>query len=520
MNLFEKYLRGRTASVLAYLIPIALSSQAFGNLTEKSSSGLYECHGSLAVFGKYIDTCLVSTLAAKDWYVNSSTGSDSLGDGTTTNPFKTIQRCIDEIPPVIKHKQHIYLSDGVYNESSRSPGEMPRPAVVYLNEHWVSGRTDIPGGVMDGYLVLIGESEEGTIIQTSNDYVYGIYSSHNEIGLQNLSIKAGSSATQALCTTHRSGSYVHADHVSFLGENLSRFGIIAEAGGWAELVNCTLKESVVHNVLVYAGSAINLAGESLVGGSNGAYGILATGYLQINAGTSVSSKVYIANGGVLTAQGASSNFVSLAQIDLSNASMNATYTNISGAIISYNSNIVFTASNWSSTFKLNGGLLRLGGAKSFIAPETASSVADPLTVSNGGVVQKDATTQIVRVGGVISAEKYNYVTNAINANSVAIPLTLVGGQSSSIVLTSVASRSGCTLGAVYGVFNNTPPPDGYLLTVTNVSADIELIEGSSSIIGTGGKVILGVANGESTSITFQWLSSIGKWVEISRSSPR
>lgn len=61
---------------------------------------------------------IVGTLQGDVTYYVSPSGSDSTGDGTSTKPFKTIQRALGVIPSDLgRYTVTIYIADGTYDES-------------------------------------------------------------------------------------------------------------------------------------------------------------------------------------------------------------------------------------------------------------------------------------------------------------------------------------------------------------------------------------------------------------------
>jgi len=54
------------------------------------------------------------TTAAITLYVNAATGSDTTGDGSSSAPYATIQKAINQIPPIINHTVTINVADGTY----------------------------------------------------------------------------------------------------------------------------------------------------------------------------------------------------------------------------------------------------------------------------------------------------------------------------------------------------------------------------------------------------------------------
>ena len=224
--------------------------------------------GGLSSTAKYNKiTVSIKASTVDEWYVNQSTGQDTIGAGyDVLSPAKTIQFVIDSMPDMLsaRYTQKINLSAGTFNESSRPTSEMARPAIVWPNDKFISNRTTQASGAVTGALVIEGQGVGVSIIQTNpaDGYLYGVYASGCEIALYNLSVladeSAGASDSSSLVVSHR-GAYVHGKNVH-LGSANAQLGLVCEAGGWAEFISSSIKDCGGTDVVVYQDSAASLAG--------------------------------------------------------------------------------------------------------------------------------------------------------------------------------------------------------------------------------------------------------------------
>jgi len=81
-----------------------------------STSNMYKIDTQMKINADGIATKVTKTTAGITYYVNGSTGSDITGDGTSGNPFETIQHAIDILPKYLEHVVLISVSNGTYAE--------------------------------------------------------------------------------------------------------------------------------------------------------------------------------------------------------------------------------------------------------------------------------------------------------------------------------------------------------------------------------------------------------------------
>lgn len=90
-----------------------------------------------------LPTNLVCETTTDITYYVATTGSDTTGDGTQANPFKTIQYAINKLPQIINHIVNINISAGTYNEDVLISGFNGKGAIL------VTGTTSLS----DNYII-------------------------------------------------------------------------------------------------------------------------------------------------------------------------------------------------------------------------------------------------------------------------------------------------------------------------------------------------------------------------------
>ena len=84
------------------------------------------------------------TTADMDIYV-ATTGSDETGDGSSGNPYATIQHAIDTLPDLIAHSVTIHVADGTYNEQVNISNKVGVTSSASLT---LEGNTTTPANVV------------------------------------------------------------------------------------------------------------------------------------------------------------------------------------------------------------------------------------------------------------------------------------------------------------------------------------------------------------------------------------
>ncbi|KTF14839.1 phage tail protein [Pseudoalteromonas sp. H105] len=447
-----------------------------------------------------------------DWYVDPVNGIDAFSHGISIErPAKTPQFALDSLPDIVGYQQTINLAEGVYKESSRMPGEMPRPAVIYPQGRYISRRAAQSGDDLVGMIVIKGAGVESTIIEPSKNrgYPFGVYCSGTEIAIQDLSIKPDESGAETLITSHRS-AYVHCRNVKLSGEGISKLGLVCEAGGWAELIDSEVVKCSVQDVVVYPTSGASLAG-SLTKVSK----ITVTGFLQLAYGAEINGVSTIATGGQLQCAGSETNKVKIkGALKLDNSTFSGSFCEISGSITGRGADLKLSSSNWSRGITLFGGLCRLLGSKSFITPAAKSEVMEPLILRDGARLVKEPNTIMVNANGDLVGEDYGRNKQVISSNGQNIALSLTGKNSTIEIYGAAQNHYGCKIGSVQGVYPGTPPGDGAILHIIGTAYNTELVDSENFKI-PGGSVSVGSLPASYSGLTILYSSESKKWQVVS-----
>lgn len=448
-------------------------------------------------------------------YVDPVNGNDTDNHGLSRSyPFKTLQRAFDSLPLNINHQQTIVQMGGVCNTSSRSAASMPRPAILYTQGKNISPRTDSSGGNVRGMVVFKGES--GAILEANPvaGYPYGIYGATREIGVQDLEIRpAGSGITQALVTANRNAYlFLQGVNVNAAAGAGAALGVVCESGGFAEIINSTLTGATGYDLVVYAGSGASVARPGGVGTLGK---VLVSGDCDIAVGGRLTGNSLVGAGGRLSLTGTTSARV-LVSGDINvdpGGVISGVYADIIGNIVGRGMDMRLSSCGWSKTLTALGGTLRLDASKSYVAPATVSEVASPIVLRDGAELVPDPSTEIRNNANVLVSQDYGRQVVAPNANGYVIPITLEEKLTTMTLNASGANRTGCTLGAVQGIFPGSRAPDGAVLIVgcaAGGSFSTQIIEGSTAII-PGGGITIGVSSTNYSGATFQYASDVDRW---------
>lgn len=457
-----------------------------------------------------------TTLDAETWYVNASTGSDNNDGKTALTAFQTIQHAIDQLPPVICNKQIIQLANGTYNVNNRAPADNPRNAVVFINEKWISGRTDQTGGGVDttGYLVIKGGSVAGTIIETTATLTAGVYASEcNNVGLSNLTIKANHANTVSLLVSHRTGTYVQASSIVLDGNGgQADYGCYTEAGsvleitGPSEIKGCAVGAQVLNISTLVVADTMNIDATNTVGVS------CSTGEFLAANQTVIASPITIAENGFFMTRGtdATDRVTLSGAINARQGGLDCTFTNITGAVDAVATTINLNDADWSNSILAKGGNVHVrGGSNSFVSPATQNTTTSPLSVVDGGSVFVESGSSILGSDG--KKGNVGYIPQNVSANGTTV--TLYGPVYNTHFFTGAGALR---TGTILPVVNNSGIAfmEGQLMQLCGNTWGVQFIDSTTAQFA-GGSVTVGNSVGQYFGVTVVFYD--GKWRELSRS---
>lgn len=457
-----------------------------------------------------------TTLDAETWYVNASTGSDNNDGKTALTAFQTIQHAIDQLPPVICNKQIIQLADGTYNVNNRDPADNPRNAVVFINEKWISGRTDQTSGGADttGYLVIKGTSVAGTIIETTATLTAGVYASEcNNVGLSNLTIKANHANTVSLLVSHRTGTYVQASSIVLDGNGgQADYGCYTEAGsvleitGPSEIKGCAVGAQTFNISTIVVADTMNIDATNTVGVS------CVTGEFLAANETTIASPITVAENGFFMARGtdATDRVIISGAITARQGAIDCTFANITGAVDAVGTTINLNDVDWSNSIIALGGDVHVrGSSNSFIAPATQNTTANPLTVTDNGSVYVELGSSIV--GSDSKNGNVGYLSQNVSANGTTV--TLYGPSYDTHFFSGAGALR---TGTILPVVNNDGVAfmEGQLLYLCGNTWGVQFVDSTTAQFA-GGSCTVGNSAGQYFGVTMVFYD--GKWREVSRS---
>lgn len=477
--------------------------------------------GAWSVDGQvvYVDTA--ETHGPATIYVDASIGDDIKNHGLSARyPFATLQRAFDSLPAIIRHQQTIVLAEGVYNKSSRPVDSMPRPSIFYPQGKVTSARTAQKGDFLIGMVVIRGQGVAKTFIEPnpSAGYVYGPYiSAGTEIALEDLTVRSTEkNNVGALLTSHRN-AYVHIRRVAIESSSLP-MGVVCEAGGFVEAIDCSFTGATSYDLIVYAGSGVSIAavqGESNIGKA------LVAGNCDLVTGAKFTGTTLVASTGKLNLTGRETKRTTVLGDLLVDpgGTVNGAYVDIAGNVISRGGEIRLSASAWSKTITMFGGVIRLDGAKSYLASANRSEVSRPLVLRNGAELIYETTLQLRNNEGLAKGIDYGVQRVVADSDGYSIPLFLQGRTTVLAVGVSGAKTDGvtkCTLGKVQNLAREIQPPEGailYLMPLAVGVAGIELVNGETAIIPSG-SVKIGGQEGEYAGATLVYSALASRWMLI------
>ncbi len=202
-------------------------------------------------------------------YVNGTTGSDTLYDGTsatvvagtTKGPFKTIQKGVDtafKFLPSAQYAMTVQVADGTYLESVRTP-TIPGPNLI------INGNAASPGNV------IIDSTSKGSTI---------VVSGPNVVTVQNLRFQMPNSIASAGASATGAGASLTC--LNTISGPCAGWCFLANGLGGVTIGNHTFLANVGYAFAAYRNGAINLGGGAVY---------------QIGAAMSVSAFAMAVSGG-------------------------------------------------------------------------------------------------------------------------------------------------------------------------------------------------------------------------------
>lgn len=189
-------------------------------------------------------------------YVNGVTGVDIPTNGDITNPFKTIQYAVDQIPKVINYDRFIYVADGVYNEDVKVKSINGAAIVIGRKDGIIEDVSTSTTGLLvrsitfydcNGLCRVNNFEQYNSSLITNDAFVrfsrcgYGTAHSlrcansgitvdtvqfDNTVG----SVNSCYFNSQNYCIVSKNGGSVRIDSTNTHGSNVSGTGVLAEAG--------------------------------------------------------------------------------------------------------------------------------------------------------------------------------------------------------------------------------------------------------------------------------------------------
>lgn len=431
-------------------------------------------------------------------------GNDANSGLDASDALKTPQQAILKMPPLNSRQSvEIFMINGVYAESILASGDMERPALIHIDGLKIGKRTDAPGGVMVGGLVIRGESKAGVILrpQGANGLTRGVYLTGHvgSVGFQNFTVDALTGA-EAGIVSHR-GGYAHLEDIEVDGNTFMTFGLIAEAGGFMECLGLDVHHNVI-GAQAYQGSTLQMSlSSTLHDNSSLDINIPNGGYVGLTTASSAAGGVTMQAGGKFDCTGISSSRVVLGgTLNLRGGAFSTAFTDITGPMTTYADLEMNTgATGWSNAWTDYGAGGYVPGMVSWVSPATQSTVATPLAhITGRDNLFKDATFRIINSSGVEVAESAN--GSAISVPASSAPLTSnIRSQVNVGHYTATANRTNITLpnAAMPGRIATAPVPAGTVWYIFGASSfTIQLVPGATADFSFGAvPILIGTSSG-------------------------
>ncbi len=345
----------------------------------------------------------------------SPSGSDTTGIGTASLPYRTIQKAYDSLPILLEKQCIIYLAPGTYNTNplygETDKAYYPRNAVLFARGRTTGSRTQNNSGTMSGPVVIKpnGGSAADTFIETSATLTFGVYvEGPTQLAIQDVTIRAGAGATEALLVSHRGGAYVHTYDVILDGNaNSPSYGAYAEAGGYLEMTGTTGSvKACTTGVLVATHSGFTLSGKCKIETCATALNAQQSNVQIAVSGGSGSAVSMIASSntvGIIATQSNirvtgqdASNYANIdSTLDLFSSDMWLTYTNLNSTLTTRGGHAYVNTCGWQRQWTYYDTLIYLRSSNSYVSPATASTDGQPLRCEKGLLPATENTVNIV-----------------------------------------------------------------------------------------------------------------------------
>jgi hypothetical protein len=455
------------------------------------------------------------------WHVSPS-GNDETGRGTSSLPYRTIQRAYDQLPENILHQQTIQLADGDYRTSSIASSEQPRAAVLWGHNKNLLFRTALSGENLSGPIVIRGNSSDNTAVEvvTTSDYTYGIYNTTGQLALQDLSVKTSGSNGGLLVVSHRNTSHVYLKNciVDGVFAGRSTAGVSTESGGQLEFIDGKIKNLNIGALQQSAGENMTFSTRSEAIFENNELGVLSKngGFVQLVAVKPNSSNIAIIDdtntsgikvisGAHLSVRGASTTeFCKIdASIELEQASMDLVFAETLDTVNLVSSKIRYNASNYQRSIIADASTVELVTSNSYAVGQTANTDVNPIQLLNDSMISQEGVNNINGSSGV---DRPSVFPSVLTATTNAETMTPVAKRLACVAISSAASGSyiNCQISADLAY-------EGQVMNVIHHEPN----DNSVQLIGSGAHMLfsdpikIGKNTGDYTGAIFQCRGS--KW---------
>lgn len=337
---------------------------------------------------------------APELWFDANTGDDLTGNGTEEAPYKTWDRVKQDLA-ALGFGRATVVGGGTVTTASRDASTMIRPALLYIDQLKMGQRTDAPGGELTGGLTIKSNPLNPLILQPNATYPRGFYVTGHvgSVGFQDILIDCQTGAESG-GVAHR-GAYVHTNNVEVDGNGIATFGLITEAGGYMENLNANVHHVAIGG-LAYPGTTnqFSLATEINNCSTYALQG--AGGYISVTDGATIAGGIFGGNGGTIVINGATTTIAGDIVIRPTCGYVGGSYAHTSGTFTNYG-DVELASVGYNGRFVQFAGTHRFDGVNSYVAPATASAVAEPYTIFGGTGHVNTASNIVALGGGVINA---------------------------------------------------------------------------------------------------------------------